>query len=59
MNKYKVYADTVKEIFLEDCKENNIEFSEEKFSEFMKYLEIDFYDWVQENINHFYEQEGE
>lgn len=39
------------------CKEyfedNKIEFSEEKFEEFLKFLEIDFYDWVRQNLKHF------
>ncbi|NDK10317.1 hypothetical protein GW846_06100 [Candidatus Gracilibacteria bacterium] len=45
------------------CKEyfedNKIEFSEEKFEEFLKFLEIDFYDWVKENIRQFYNRKKE
>ena len=45
------------------CKEyfedNKIEFSEEKFEEFLKFLKIDFYDWVKENIRQFYNRKKE
>jgi len=45
------------------CKEyfedNKIEFTEEKFEEFLKFLEIDFYDWVKENIRQFYNRKKE
>jgi len=44
----------VEKLFKEYCEENKIEFSEEKFEEFLKFLEIDFYDWVRENIKQFY-----
>jgi len=44
----------VEKIFKEYCKENKIEFSENKFEQFLKFLEIDFYDWARENIKQFY-----
>lgn len=43
----------VEKLFKQYCEENRIEFSEEKFEEFLKFLEIDFYDWVKENIKEF------
>ena len=52
-------VETVKNIFKEDCEENSIEFSEKEFAEFIKYLSIDFVDWVQENINYFYKDKKE
>ena len=45
----------IEKLFREYCEENKIEFSAEKFTEFLKFLEIDFYDWVKENINQFYQ----
>ena len=47
-------TDEIRNIFKEYYKENKIEFSEEKFEEFLKFLEIDFYDWVKENIKQFH-----
>lgn len=46
----------VGKLFKEYCEENKIEFSDEKFEEFLKFLEIDFYDWVKENLNQFKKQ---
>ncbi|MBU3965428.1 hypothetical protein KKG29_01800 [Patescibacteria group bacterium] len=43
----------VEKLFKEYCDENKMEFSEEKFKEFLKFLEIDFYDWIKENLTHF------
>ena len=40
----------------EKCEEDNKKFSEKKFQKFLKFLEIDFYDWVKENIKQFYSQ---
>lgn len=40
-------------LFKEFCEKNKIEFSENKFEEFLKFLEIDFYDWVKENLSQF------
>jgi len=41
----------VEKLFKEYCEENKIEFSENKFKEF---LEVDFYDWVRENLKQFH-----
>jgi len=46
----------VKKIFKEYCEGNKIQFSENKFKQFLKFLEIDFYDWVKENSKQFYQQ---
>ena len=43
----------VEKLFKEYYEEKRIEFSEEKFEEFLKFLEIDFYDWVKGNLNQF------
>jgi len=43
----------IEELFKEYCKENKIKFSENKFEEFLKFLEVDFYDWVKENLRQF------
>lgn len=46
----------VEKLFKEYCEENKVEFSKKKFEEFLKFLEIDFYDWVRQNLKHFYTQ---
>ena len=46
----------VEKLFKESCDENKMEFSDEKFEEFLKFLEIDFYDWVKGNLNQFKKQ---
>lgn len=46
----------VEKLFKEFYKENNIELSENRFEQFLKFLEIDFYDWVKENLNQFEKQ---
>ena len=43
----------IEKLFREYCEENKIEFSAENFAEFLKFLEVDFYDWVKENLKHF------
>lgn len=47
----------VEELFKEYCRESKIEFSEDKLGKFLKFLGIDFYDWVKENIKQFHSQQ--
>lgn len=55
MNNNKIInISKIKKLFKEYCEENKIEFSENKSEQFLKFLEIDFYDWVKENLNQFY-----
>lgn len=46
----------IEKLFREYCEENNLGFSERKFEEFLRFLEVDFYDWVKENIRQFNKQ---
>lgn len=48
-----INIDETRSIFREYCGENKMEFSKEKFEEFLKFLEVDFYDWVKENMRQF------
>lgn len=52
-NKTIINISEVEKLFKEYCEENKMEFSEKKFKEFLKFLEIDFYDWVKENLKQF------
>jgi len=46
----------IEKLFKEYCKENKKEFFEEKSEEFLKFLKVDFYDWVKENLRQFNKQ---
>ena len=48
-----VNASEIEKLLKEDCEENKMKFSYEKFSEFFNFLEIDFYDWVKDNLRQF------
>ena len=39
--------------FRDYCWRNKIKFSKEKFRDFLKFLKIDFYDWIRENLRQF------
>lgn len=43
----------IKELFKEFRKENKMKFSKKEFEKFLNFLEIDFYDWVNENLGQF------
>ncbi len=47
----------IRNVFKESYEKNAETFSEVQFQEFLKFLEIDFYDWVRENIRQFNKQE--
>ena len=51
-----INASEIEKLFREFCEENKIEFSENKFEEFLKFLEIDFYDWVKVSLSQFNKQ---
>ena len=46
----------VKNLYKEYCRENKAEFSSSKFKGFLNFLEVDFYDWVKENVKQFAKQ---
>ena len=48
-----INIDEVRNIFKEYCEKENEEFSESKFEKFLEFLEVDFYDWVKENLKQF------
>jgi succinate dehydrogenase flavin-adding protein (antitoxin of CptAB toxin-antitoxin module) len=47
----------IEKLFREYCAENKAEFSDERFIEFLKFLEVDFYDWVKGNIKQFHQKQ--
>lgn len=43
----------IKERYQSYCNKNKIKFTTAGFNDFLKYLEIDFYDWIKENLRTF------
>lgn len=43
----------IRDFYKDFCRENEISFSEKKFELFLRFLEIDFYDWIKENLKQF------
>lgn len=51
MSKIIINQKEIKEIFDDFIEKNEIELDKKKnFEDFLKFLEIDFYDWVRENL---------
>ncbi len=48
------YKSEIKKIYKEYYKERNIKFSEKEFQDFLEFLNIDFYDWVKENLKQYF-----
>ena len=43
----------IKPLYKEYCKENKVRFSKKSLEMFLVFLEIDFYDWIKENLRQF------
>ena len=52
--KSTINMNEIRNIFKESCEKGGGVFSEARFQEFLKFLEIDLCDWVKENIKQFY-----
>lgn len=50
------YKNEVRKVYKEYCEENDIKFSGEDFKDFLEFLEIDFYDWVRENLRCYFRE---
>lgn len=44
------YKSEIKKIYNEYCEDKDIKFSEKGFRDFLEFLELDFYDWIRENL---------
>lgn len=51
-----INLDEIRNIFKENCEEEDRKFDEQKFQKFLEFLEIDFYDWTRENLRCFHRQ---
>lgn len=54
-----INIDEICSIFKEYCEKNKTEFSKQRFEEFLKFLEIDFYDWVRQNLRQYHKLRNE
>lgn len=43
----------IRSVFKDYCEKEGKDFNENDFSEFLKFLEIDFYDWTRENLRQY------
>ena len=48
-----ITTDEIRNVYKEYCEKEKREFSEKDFVEFLKFLEIDFYDWTRENLRQY------
>ncbi len=48
-----IKIDEIRSIYEEYWREEGKDFNENEFKEFLKFLEIDFFDWVRENLRQF------
>jgi len=50
MQKITINKKDIEEIYREYCEEIGVKFRKKEFEDFLQFLEIDFYDWVAENL---------
>lgn len=43
----------IRDVYEKHCEKEKIKFSEKDFAEFLKFLELDFYDWTRENLRQY------
>lgn len=53
-NQTIININEIYDIYREYYKEGNKNFDKDEFEKFLEFLEIDFYDWVKENLRQFY-----
>ena len=52
-NNIVINTSEIKSVYREYCKKEKIKFSEKAFKRFIEFLEVDFYDWITENLKQF------
>ena len=58
MEKITIDKKDIEEIYKEYCEEVGIRFRKKEFGDFLKFLEIDFYDWVKENLKCYFREKA-
>lgn len=56
-NNVVINTSEIKAVYIEYCKKEKIEFSGKTFEKFIEFLEVDFYDWITENLKQFTRKE--
>lgn len=46
----------IREFYKRKCENENLQFSEEKFKQFVQYCERDFHQWLVDNLNCFFKE---
>jgi len=49
-----IKTDEILDVYKEHCKAEKKKFSKKDFAEFLRFLELDFYDWAKENLRQFF-----
>lgn len=50
-------TNTIREIYTNELDDLDIKFSPKEFKKFLKFLEIDIYDWIKENFDYYIKNE--
>jgi len=53
-NQTIININEIYDIYREYCEKGNKNFDKDEFEKFLEFLEIDFYDWIKENLRQFY-----
>lgn len=48
-----IKIDEIRSLYREYCEKEGRDFNENDFIEFLKFLEVDFYDWARENLRQY------
>lgn len=48
-----IKTEEIRDVYKEFCEKEKRKFSEKDFVEFLKFLELDFYDWTRENLRQY------
>ncbi|NKQ39081.1 MAG: hypothetical protein HF967_06370 [Methanosarcinales archaeon] len=52
-NKSIINVNEIRDIFKENCEEENRKFTEQEFQKFLECCERDFYQWLKDNLKYF------
>ena len=58
MEKITINKKDIEEIYKEYCDEIDKRFKKKEFEDFLRFLEIDFYDWIKENLRCYFREKN-
>lgn len=59
MEKITINKKDIVEIYKEHCNEIGIRFRKKEFEDFLKFLEVDLYDWIKENLRCYFREKSQ